>query len=270
MYHFDLRQALDGPLDLDEAEPESSSFDMTALEGDIINLEEGLDMVVSKNPKTLKGVTILVMTMNKIQNPPKCSSWKLSDEQLYGEILDRLVDKKVIKTVANVSKEGKTSVFNRLGSLECTLTDNSHKDIICKSEGLELQAITLKGGARDSKVNFKMVHYASPDISKGFTCVLSVKKSNWYFSCVENGDQPKLKLEECSEARFGNFSVAEKMDRFLFIHTTTGMNISRFESVRCSGWFISTSSVAEDKPVEMCEVDAAQRITSFKVNYSRE
>lgn len=56
------------------------------------------------------------------------------------------------------------------------------------------------------------------------------------------------------------------MDRFLFHGTIKGISESKFESVNCPGWYISTSSEAENQPLEMCEPDSASRVISFKID----
>lgn len=52
----------------------------------------------------------------------------------------------IVKGVKISATGERRFVFERINSLECTLTDNSQKDIICTSEDLKLQAVTLKGG----------------------------------------------------------------------------------------------------------------------------
>lgn len=57
----------------------------------------------------------------------------------------------------------------------------------------------------------------------------------------------------------------ENMKRFLFIKRTYGISLTKFESVRCRGWFISTSSDCENEPVEMCEADSGKRCCHFNM-----
>lgn len=59
--------------------------------------------------------------------------------------------------------------------------------------------------------------------------------------------------------------IGEGGRRFLFMKRTSGVSLTKFESVNCRGWFISTSSDSEAEPVEMCEADAASRCCYFNM-----
>ena len=71
--------------------------------------------------------------------------------------------------------------------------------------------------------------------------------------------------QECSEVNLQTISRDDNMDRFLFYRRDAGLSHITFESVRYSGWFISTCE-GEEQPVEMCEAEANRRLTSFKIN----
>lgn len=58
----------------------------------------------------------------------------------------------IVKTSENFTVGEKRSTFKRFGSVNlCTLCDTSKKDVICVSEEMKLQAITLKGGHCERK-----------------------------------------------------------------------------------------------------------------------
>lgn len=58
----------------------------------------------------------------------------------------------IVKTTENCTMGEKRSKFKRIGSVNlCTLCDTSKKHVICVSEEMKLQAITLKGGHGDRK-----------------------------------------------------------------------------------------------------------------------
>ncbi|XP_071322874.1 interleukin-1 beta [Trachinotus anak] len=269
MCDFDLSQALDGPLGPDNTECESRCFEMTDMKDEIIKLDVGLDLVVSHNPRTMKSVATVLLAVNRMKKPPTRSPWELSDNELCAVIMDSLLDETIVKTVADVSTGKERIIFQRTSSWECTLCDSSQKAIICKSEELKLQAATLKGGYGDRKVNFKLVNYVStgPCRPNGQTVVLSIKNHNLYIACNMEGNRAQLNLEECSEENLRRISNDGNMDRFLFQVGTTGVNVTTFESVKYRGWFISTSSEDDNQPVEMCKVDAHQRVTAFRMNY---
>ena len=76
-------------------------------------------------------------------------------------------------------------------------------------------------------------------------------------------------LQNCSGEDLKVICKDGTKDRFLFFITgATGENVKTFQSVMCPGWFISTSYEQEEKPLEMCKVDSACRITSFSINWS--
>ncbi|XP_023268234.1 interleukin-1 beta-like [Seriola lalandi dorsalis] len=261
MCDFDLAQALDSPLGFDDTGPESRCFDMTDVKKEIINLDTGLNLEISCNPKTMKSVATLVMAVNRMKKSPTRSSWELRGDELCSVIMDSLVDETVVKTVADATTGQRSIKFVRARSEECTLSDTQKKDIICTPGDLKLQAVTLKGGYADRKVNFKLVKYIS--IGAGQTFVLSIKNDHshkFYLSCVKNSNNAELHLEECSED-----DIRNDMDRFLFEKKLSGKSQTSFESVKHRGWFISTSE-SENQPVELCQIDSAQRVTSFNVS----
>uniref|UniRef100_A0A4W6EUX1 Interleukin-1 n=1 Tax=Lates calcarifer TaxID=8187 RepID=A0A4W6EUX1_LATCA len=153
----------------------------------------------------------------------------------------------IVKGVKISATGERRFVFERINSLECTLTDNSQKDIICTSEDLKLQAVTLKGG----NLNFKLVQYISPN--DGQTVVLSIRNHNFYISCSMTGDKAELNLEE-------DLRSDPDMKRFLFFNREgPEICLHTFESVKYRGWFISTAYEKENEPLEMCRVDSAYR-----------
>lgn len=70
--------------------------------------------------------------------------------------------------------------------------------------------------------------------------------------------------QECSEENLKNITD-NNMERFLFCKRTRGISMTTFESVSCPDWFISTCSDKDEQPVEMCKVNAAYRVTNFRM-----
>ncbi|XP_040914499.1 interleukin-1 beta [Toxotes jaculatrix] len=263
MSEFDLRDALESPLT-----PEPCCYDMKGIQQEIINLDTGLDLVVSRRRKSMQGAATLVMAANRMKNPP--TSKELSNSELCMAIMESLVEETVVQKVENFTTGEKRIIFQRVNSVrECTLSDACKKDIVHATGELKLEALTLKGGHGDRKVNFRLSRYITPCVpvgETGQTVVLSVTNQNLHISCTMNGDKAELHLEQCSEDCLNRISSDNDMDRFLFYKRTTGKSVITFESVKYSGWFISTSSEKENQPVEMCRVDTAQRLTNFRVN----
>ncbi|XP_034458750.1 interleukin-1 beta [Hippoglossus hippoglossus] len=262
---FDLSQALPSPLELDEKEFESCCFDMKDVQDQIITLEKGLSLRISKNPRSMKAAATLVLAANRVKNI--LSQEGQSDSQRCRMILNSVIETTIVKKVENYSTGERKLVFQRHQSLECNLTDNEKKDIVCTATDFKLMALTLNAANCNHKVTFKIGTYISSGV--GQTVVLSIINHNLYISCIMDGDKAELKLENYSGEDLKVICSDGAKDRFLFYRRETGLNVQTFESVMCHGWFISTSYEQEEKPLEMCKVDSAYRITSFSINESR-
>ncbi|XP_024659141.2 interleukin-1 beta isoform X1 [Maylandia zebra] len=256
MCDFDLSQALDcSP----EEGIESACFDMKEVESEIFRLNEGLELMVSHNRRTMQSVALLVLGVNRMKKPLTQSDSKLSDDDVMN-----IIDSVVKETVWTPTQGIKRRDFLRANSEKAlTLCDNSQKDLVLSGE-LQLQAITLQGGYCHRKVNFKMSQYipfsVPPGDSPGLIVVLSIN-NNLYMSCRMEDNKVVLFLEQYHD----DILTDRDMDRFLFYRKTTGISLTTFESVKFRGWYISTSQ-QENQPVELCKVDAANRLTSFRVN----
>ncbi|XP_076614644.1 interleukin-1 beta isoform X2 [Chaetodon auriga] len=255
--------------ELDDGGFESRCFNMKEVQDEVFRLDDGLDLVVSHNPKTMQRVAYLMLAVSRMKRPLTSSSRELSKGELCSVIMDSVVDETIVKTSENVSTAVTQGKFQRVNSVRlCTLCDSSQKDIVHESGALNLQAITLQGGHCERKVSFKLSRYITPCSSAGGgqTVVLSISSSNLHLSCSMKDGRAVLNLEECSEDNLKTISKDGDMDRFLFFKRTTGLSETSFESVTCRGWFISTSYEGENQPVEMCEADTYRRLTSFKLN----
>lgn len=71
--------------------------------------------------------------------------------------------------------------------------------------------------------------------------------------------------QECSKEDLQTIGADGNMKRFLFKKRTYGKSLTKFESVKYRGWFISTSSDNENEPVEMCEAHAVKRCFNFNM-----
>lgn len=59
---------------------------------EIYRLDEGLDLVVSHNPKKMHCVATLLLAVGRMKKPLLDSSRELSDEEFCSVIMDSLVD----------------------------------------------------------------------------------------------------------------------------------------------------------------------------------
>ncbi|XP_059213367.1 interleukin-1 beta-like [Centropristis striata] len=214
---------------------------------------------------TMQPVASLLLVVNRMKSLSLCGG-KLSGSELCSAIMESLVTETIVKTALCPSSRRRR--FVRVDSVkQCTLCDVEKKDLVVSDAPgkVELQAITLRGGSSERKVEIKLSKYVSPVDSEDevLTVVLSIA-NNLHISCCMKDDRAVLNLEECSEEDLTNISDDRNTDRFLFYKRNMEVDNFTFESVKCSGWFISTSDL-EHQPVEMCEVDAC-RYTRFKIN----
>ncbi|KAM4635026.1 interleukin-1 beta [Polymixia lowei] len=246
MCDFDLAQALESSPESDKIGSEHCSCEATDLQE---RLWIEMEPVVSQRSKSIKTVASIMMLQNRMSKV--CT-------------MESLVNEKVIKMVQDFTRSEKKT-FNRVHSVDhCTLCDTSQKDLVLPPGGLELQAITLKGGNTSQKVRFKLAQYSCFPAGPTQTVALSLMDTNLYISCHEVAGKVVLHLEKCEE-NMKTIST-EDLCRFLFYTGTGGsMSHNNFESVKHRGWFISTSD-DEKQRVEMCEKDAASRLTCFSIH----
>ncbi|XP_028273673.1 interleukin-1 beta [Parambassis ranga] len=240
--------------------------DMQDIEDQTFRLDDGLDLQISTNRRTLQGVANLVLAVNRMKPPLALCSPDLSEGELCSAIMDCVVEETIAETT--ISATGQQRTFYRANSVnEYSICDLSQKDIIHQSGEFKLQAITLKGGYQDRRVYFKMSRYFPFRVchDDGESVLLSVAK-NLHLSCTMIEDAVVLNLEECSEQDLTQIKDNENMARYLFFRRNSGVSMNTFESLKYRGWFISTSSQPENQTVEMCTVDATCRHREFKLN----
>uniref|UniRef100_A0A3Q1GGD9 Interleukin-1 beta n=1 Tax=Acanthochromis polyacanthus TaxID=80966 RepID=A0A3Q1GGD9_9TELE len=240
---------------------------LTELQDEIIRLDKGLELEVSRSKRTLQGVANLVLAINRMAKPPSRCGRELSEDEFCSLIMDSVIEETVVKTDRNWSTGDGRVTFQRVNSgMQFSLCDSVQKDIVQQSGDLKLQAITLKGGHYERKVNFKMARYVPLGVcaADAQTVLLSIT-NNIHMSCTMTDGKLELTLENCSKDELLKISDNQNMDRFLFFKRASALALYTFESVKYRDWFISTSSKDEDQLVEMCKVDTAGRLTSFKL-----
>ncbi|KAM9734737.1 interleukin-1 beta [Menidia menidia] len=259
MADFHLSQALEGSPEL-----ESSCFDMKDEQPETLSIDQNLELVVSRDRRTMRRVASLVLVVNRMIRPSTEGPESLQDFQICSLILDHMVEENIVKTDTNWSAGQKRRRFLPVSSgRQFTLSDLSQKDVILNSDQFLLQAVTLKAGNCSFKTNFKMSTYVpSPYLRCDGQMVALSLLNDLYMSCDKAEDRVLLKLEHISKERIEN---EEDTERLLFLRRTSGISMNTFESVKYRGWFMSTSR-EDQKPLEMCERDSACRITAFKVH----
>ncbi|XP_054468834.1 interleukin-1 beta [Anoplopoma fimbria] len=270
MSDFDLSQALDSPTNSVEMGFEScDSLNMTEVQEKIIRHDCGLERLVSHDPKTLKSVTTVLLAVNRMKWPLTHHGRELSGDELCSALMESLVTETIVMTTGTSAKAGRNKYERVISNESCTLCDLSQKVVGLNSGTSELQAIVLKGGQGEHRVTFKMANYLNPNVSPEARLAVRLSiNDNQHISCFMEDGKAVLKLKECCKQELRNISADGDMVHFLFYRKTMGTSVNTFESVKCPGWFISTSC-QDDKSVEMCKVDSSQapsRCTSFKIN----
>ncbi|XP_042365543.1 interleukin-1 beta [Plectropomus leopardus] len=266
MCDFDLSQALDDSTDCDATGCESPCFNMKEIKDGIFKLDMGLDLVVSHNPKTLQSVALVLLAASRMKKSLSCPHRELRDDELCSAIMSSLVIETIIEKTESSTSSAEKRVYQRVNSgKQYTLCDVFQKHVVQTSGQLQLQAVTLRGGNCERKVNFKLARYSSPTVSadEGQTVLLSLS-DKLHICCSMKDDRAVLLLEERNKEGLKSIREDEDMARFLFYRRAKGVSESTFESVRYRGWFISTGD-AENQPVEMCQVDAYRYMT-FRMN----
>ncbi|XP_047229233.1 interleukin-1 beta [Girardinichthys multiradiatus] len=262
MCDFDLSEVL-------ECSPESRfpSCDMEEVKSEVFELSDSLDLVVAHNRKTMKSMANLVLTVNKLRKSLSQCGRDLSDDQLCSAIMDCVVEETIFQKGWNSSMGERKPTFQRINSgKQITLCDIYQKNLIQNPRDFKLQAVTLRGGYCERKVNLGMSSYAPYCSSTidSLTVLLSITK-DLHISCSLKDDKVLLTLEKYSNEDLQEISKDQNMDRFLFIKSTMGLSLTTFESVKYRGWFISTSYEDSDQTVEMCQAAVPGRVTSFNV-----
>lgn len=260
MSSFDLADALEG-LQVEEKVPKPTSCSaMPVVQRDTLRLEDGLDLVVSKNLKTFQCNAVLLMAGTRMKKPLGHKGKTLRGNELCSAIFGCLVEETIVKTT--VSWSTGTQIFVRANSeTECPLSDVDQKSIVLvrgqgrQSGQMKLQAVCLKGGYEDRKVNFTLSRYKTTS-SRDQTVLLSINK--YHLSCSMSEDKAELILEQCSQEDLQRIGSEASMHRFLFWKKIEATEL-HFESVSCPGWFISTSADCE-KSVDMCRKDEPRNI----------
>ncbi|XP_055087939.1 interleukin-1 beta isoform X2 [Periophthalmus magnuspinnatus] len=261
MSNFDLSDGLD----ISSVEEPPSSDSCSTADTDDRNFPLDINVVITCERKTMRHAANLIVILNNMKKPLIKFGQGLSDQQQCDTVLNGLIEETTVEMLESKRKERKIQRVNSV--LLCTLCDEAKKDVIHGSEQPKLHAITLKAGNHEKKVIFQMTRYTDCSTAKQLV-ILSIANTNQYLTCSMQDGNAVLNLEECSESDL-QFNSEHNMDRFLFYKTITSMSLTKFESVSCNGWFISTSSEDQNHPVEMCQLDNAERYYCFNVSRSK-
>ncbi|KAI4882340.1 hypothetical protein NFI96_017513 [Prochilodus magdalenae] len=214
---------------------------------------EGLRIEISEHPHRMKKVANVVIILQKDERGSKFPLRSSSSPQ-----------KSVVMRV-NCDSSKTYNQQNKV--IQCTVCDSLKKNLVRSQFLPMLLAVTLKAPNIDQSVSFNLSTYTTPGCAddKGQPVCLRIAQSNLYLSCTkesESSSQPRLEVNDTETLR--TVTRNDDMERFLFRQKVTGVSTNTFESVKYSGWFISTSK-KESTPVEMCKEEDTTRQKAFSL-----
>lgn len=65
---------------------------MQDIQGQVFKLDEGLDLMVSHNPKTMRHAVYLLLAVNRMKRSLRGGGRELSDAELCSAIMDSMLD----------------------------------------------------------------------------------------------------------------------------------------------------------------------------------
>uniref|UniRef100_A0A8B9PHD1 Interleukin-1 n=1 Tax=Apteryx owenii TaxID=8824 RepID=A0A8B9PHD1_APTOW len=155
-------------------------------------------------------------------------------------------------------------VYRYIRSQSFDIHDIDHKCFTLESP-TQLVALHLQGPSANRKVKLNIALYR-PKSSKGSAgamqtpVALGIKGYKLYMSCVMNGAEPTLQLEEADISRdIDSFELT----RFIFYRLDSlAEHTTRFESAAFPGWFICTSPQPR-QPVGITNQPGEVNITTY-------
>lgn len=159
--------------------PVSLNCNMQDVQEEILKLDKGLDLVISYNRMSVRGVANQVLAVNRMKKPTGCLNTQLSDAELCSSIMDSRVEggrqrtspqehlntpaswahtrlpflptERIVTIPNHPSMQAPRPAYLRINSRDnYALSDTSQKAVV-KDSGLNLQAVTMKGGHNDRR-----------------------------------------------------------------------------------------------------------------------
>lgn len=233
-------------------------------------MPQGLTLEISHHPLTMKQVAHLIIALERLRDGQPILSTEFRDEDLLNIMLESVVEEKaVLETEARTRIEltEKASGFEKGQGTECSIIDCDKKHWV--KMAMELQAVRLQAGNDNRKVRLNLTTYRAPPTGLAGTrpVTLAIKGTKLYLSCSNSSGKPILVLEEMKDDLTSIAAGSDKV-RFLFYRKDTGADVTTLMSALHQGWYISTGvkeGNQDPQTVDMCELQTAQRCTSFSV-----
>ncbi|XP_036385329.1 interleukin-1 beta [Megalops cyprinoides] len=270
---FDLSLALDRTYMPDTIEVEAGCHHAvkkgSLSRGQSCDLHAGLELEVFSQPQSMRHAANLIIALQRMKSGHRLTGTEFSDHELLNIMMESIMEEHVTVRVQDPTYS-RTSMFRRSTinpEVECSVCDQYQKSLVLNEDALELTAMTLQAAGIHHKVRLNLSSYMAHPLSgnRGQPVALAIAGRNLYLSCAMKEGVPVLQLEEVNnKEKLDTINAEGDTARFLFFKRGNGLSMTTFESAKFSGWFISTG-VEEREPVEMCTMQAADRLTSFMV-----
>ncbi|KAJ8400071.1 hypothetical protein AAFF_G00401100 [Aldrovandia affinis] len=278
---FDLALALDSPCTPDDMEFGADCHH--AVKGGAGSAGQccdhsGLEVQVSRTPD-MRQVANLIIALERMKHSQKIMSTECSDQDLLSIMMESVVEERVMLKVQNLTcSKGSTFMRNqRCRDMVHSVCTTEQRKLVHSPDDSTLHAVAFQAMTlldrefrkRIVRLSLSTYHTFSQLGDRGQPIALGIANSNLYLSCAAiKSDTPILQLEEVdSKKKLEHINTEGDMARFLFFKQGEGFSSSVFESVKFSGWVISTAH-EYDAPVQMCAKGSADRITTFIVRPS--
>ncbi|KAM6288737.1 interleukin-1 receptor antagonist protein-like [Aegotheles albertisi] len=212
--------------------------------------------------RTFRRAAVLVVAMTKLLKRPPCRDFADSDlGGFLGEIFEPISFQRMEVTYAGAP------IYRYTRSQSFDILDIDHKCFVLESP-TQLVALHLQGPSASQKVKLNIALYRprSPQGGPGTWQVpvaLGIKGSQLYMSCVMDGAEPVLQLEEADVRRD---IVSVELTRFIFYRRDSpAEGTTRFESAACPGWFVCTSPQPR-RPVGVTDRPDQLNIASYELS----
>ncbi|NP_001303977.1 interleukin-1 beta [Pelodiscus sinensis] len=212
--------------------------------------------------RTFRRSVVLLVALEKMKKP---KATLFSDNDL-SSILDA-----VFETVSFESHSvtyAVNSIYRYLRSISCEIRDTDQKCFKLEAPA-QLVAMHLQGPNIQHQVRLNMALYRPKSgtrvqVSTSFPVALGIKGTSLYLSCVHNGQQPTLQLEEADLLKDVR---GPELERFIFYKVESG-DTTQFESAAHRGWYICTSPES-NQPVAVTNRVGEVFITNYLLTQAK-
>uniref|UniRef100_A0A8C8S7D2 Interleukin-1 n=1 Tax=Pelusios castaneus TaxID=367368 RepID=A0A8C8S7D2_9SAUR len=213
--------------------------------------------------KTFRRSVVLVVATEKMKKKSKARPF--TDDDLRG-IFDTVFE--TVSLEAHNVTYAVDSIYRFFRSVSYEIRDTDQKCFKLEAPA-QLVAVHLQGPDIRHQVRLNMALYrpksdTSSRSTMRFPVALGIKGRSLYMSCVHNGSQPVLQLEEADILKDID---GAKLERFIFYKVEED-STARFESAAHRGWYICTSP-ENNQPVSVTDRLGEMFITNYLLTQSK-